>query len=372
MRLGRLFLPIAMLGFVLSGCLGIQTLKKPDYDKVNSWVSQQQFGKALQHLNNARTSHYNTDLESQVNKVQQLAFQYDKDQSRIINQMINEHRLVEARDLLSASLSAYPKGEHLQLTKKRLINIQSTQISRLQAQQLLAKSEWLLKAKKIQKSLLTIKPKAGSNQEELVVSTTELQETAAELYHLGLKALQKGDLDLADSCLTVSNRLYKRNFTTAAIARLNQLQQIERERQQVIENKQQAQKRVIEIRVAKKKKKQLIFKQREFDVLYYKTRRLIEDNQLTAAQDSLIKLNQLLPGDPKLEELNNTFAIKLPTHIKALIKRGKQLYINGKIQKARDIWAKALKLDPDNRPVIENIFRADKVLLRLKELKKNK
>jgi len=359
-----------LLAFILSGCMGINNHKKPDYEKVQLWVSQQQFGKALQHLANSRNSHYNAGLESRINDVQQLAFKYDKEQSLTINQMINEQRLIEARTLLQASLQAYPKGERLQITQKRLLNIQSTQVSRLQAQQLLAKSEWLLKAKKIQTSLLTIKSRADNNSDELVVRSSEIQETAAELYHLGLKALQKGDLDLADSCLTVSNKLYKRNFTTAAIARLNQLQQIEAEKQQAIIKAQQAKKRIIEIRVAKKKKKQRIFKQQEFDALYYKTSKLIKDNQLTAAQDGLVKLNQMLPGDQKLIELNNSFAIKLPTHIKALVNRGKKLYINGKIQKARDIWAKALKLDPDNRPVIENIFRADKVLLRLKELNK--
>jgi tetratricopeptide (TPR) repeat protein len=97
---------------------------------------------------------------------------------------------------------------------------------------------------------------------------------------------------------------------------------------------------------------------------------LLKDNQLSLAKDNLTKLNKLMPGHEKLKPLNKEFEEKLPAHVDALLNRGRQLYINGKIANAKNIWVKALTLDPENEQVKKNIERADRVLDRLNELKK--
>jgi tetratricopeptide (TPR) repeat protein len=176
----------------------------------------------------------------------------------------------------------------------------------------------------------------------------------------------------------MSNKLHSQQFTTSAIARLEILR--EQQRQQDLSKQKQAieRKRVIEIKEQQKnreanqklQKKQQAQKQLEFDTLYYSTASMLKDNQLSSAKSNLDKLNKMMPGNEKLALLNKEFSEKLPGHVEALLNRGRQLYINGKIEKARDIWLKAQKLDPKNKEIIKNIERANRVLGRLDELKK--
>lgn len=362
-------LMIAQL-LIISGCMGINNTKVPSASQITAWVTAQQYGKALDALNKQYNSTPSDELKAQIKTITDQANQFDNISSMDINRLINEHKLILANDKLSSSLTLYPQGKQLLITRKRLRNTQRTHISRLQATQLLAKAEWLLKARNIEKSLLKIKQKGDDNADDLVVESSDIQETAAELYHLGLKATQKGDLDLADSCLTMSDKLYKRNFTTSALERLNLLRY--KEKQKNLAEIEQENKRK-SIQIAKIQKKHNALKKTSnklaFDAIYYKTVSMLKDNQLSPAKTNLEKLNKLIPNDKRLIALNAEFSEKLPRHIDALLDRGRQFYINGKIKKARNIWYKALILSPDNQEIIKNINRANKVLGRLNELK---
>ncbi|NOY66844.1 MAG: hypothetical protein GXP13_05495 [Gammaproteobacteria bacterium] len=358
------------LFLIMTSCVVLNETKAPSSSQITTWLTNQQFGKALDALNMQYNISPTTELATQIKLVIDQANDFDRESSRDINRLINEHKLILASERLTSALSLHPNGKQLLITQKRLRNTQRTRVSRLQATQLLAKAEWLLKARKIENSLLKIKQKAENSTDDLIVESNDIQETAAELYHLGLKATQKGDFELADSTLTMSNKLFKRNFTTSALARLKQLtDKHNQERLNLIrqENKRKS------IRLAIKRKQHDELKKEtnkyEFNVIYFKTKSMLKDNQLSAAKTNLDRLEQLIPGEKRLLVLNTTFAKKLPEHIKALINRGRQFYINGKIRKARNIWYKALILSPRNEQIIENINRANKVLGRLNELK---
>ena len=355
---------------ILSGCIGLNNTKAPSSKQVTAWLNSQQYGKALTALNKHYASNPTTEVANQIQQITEQANTFDSQTSTNVNRLINEHKLILASEQLGSALKLFPQGKQLLITQKRLRNTQRTHVSRLQASQLLSKAEWLLKARDIESSLLKIKLKAEDNHDELVVESSDIQETAAELYHLGLKAMQKGDLDLADSTLTMSNKLYKQHFTSSAIERLNRIRYKQKQQRLALieeENKRKS----LQIAKVQKKTKQLkkASNKREFDEIYFKTVAMLKDNQLSAAKINLDKLNRLIPDDDRLPELNSEFQTKLPKHITALINRGRQFYINGKIKKARDIWFKALTLDPKNEQVLININRANKVLGRIDELK---
>jgi len=356
---------------IMSGCMGLSQTKAPKPGQVAAWLSTQQYGKALNALNKQYKQNPSSELTTQIKTVTEQANEFDNLASLDVNRLINEHKLILANEKLSSSLTLYPQGKQLIIAQKRLRNTQRTHISRLQATQLLAKAEWLLKARNIESSLLKIKQKAEDGNDDLVVESSDIQETAAELYHLGLKATQKGDLDLADSCLTMSNKLYKRNFTTSALERLNLLRYKQKQKR-LTEIKQENKRKSIQIAKIKKQHSELkkSSNKLEFDTIYYKTVSMLKDNQLSSAKVNLEKLNKLIPNDERLSALNDEFATKLPKHVDALLNRGRQFYINGKIKKARDIWYKALTLSPNNQQIIKNINRANKVLGRIDELKK--
>ena len=358
---------------ILSGCIGMSNSKLPSSSQIANWIDTQQYGKALDALNNHYNQNPSSELASQLKLVINQANEFDNQSSQDVNRLINEHKLILASERLTSALNRHPQGKQLLITQKRLRNTQRTHVSRLQATQLLAKAEWLLKAKNIEDSLLQIKQKAEDGNDDLIVESDDIQETAAELYHLGLKATQKGDLDLADSCLTMSNKLFKRKFTSSALVRLNKLRYKQKQERLNLINQENKRKSV---KLAKIAKKHQTLKneanKREFDIIYYKTISMLKENQLSTAKTNLDKLKLLRPNDNRLLKLNTEFKQKLPKHVDALINRGRQLYISGKIKKARDIWYKALILSPRNEQIIESINRANKVLGRLNELKKQK
>jgi len=373
MHYGKYFSVLFIL--ILTGCGGFSGTKVPSIEKIDHWLAKENYGEALELVRQMQNNSPSAEIDNKMSDIKKRADRFDETRSREIYELINNENINEARQLLRESLLLYPTGPRLTAIDSHLKSTQSTQISRLQAQQLLSKSEWLLRSKEIQKSLQMIKPESSETFKD---PSLDIEETAAELYHLGLKALQKNDLELADSCLIMSNKLYPRRFTASAIARLELLKEKEKQRIIALEKKEAAQKREEELKENlqtrqvnnKARQQQLASKQREFDALYFDTVTMLKDNQLSLAKNNLDKLNQLMPDNAKLEPLNREFSEKLPAHIEALLDRGRQLYINGKIEKARDIWYKAKKLDPSNEQVNKNIERADRVLGRLHELKK--
>jgi hypothetical protein len=366
---------VLMSIFALPGCIQFTTTKVASISEIDQWLDNKNYGKALEAAREHRKKHASAEIDNKISEITEKADQYDLDESTAIYTLINNQNINLAKQDLQRALENYPQGKRLNKIRSYLKDSESIQISRLQAQQLLAKSEWLLRAKLIQDSLHTIKPESNGTFTD---PSADIEETAAELYHLGLKAMQKGDLELADSCLTMSNKLHSLPFTISAMARLEILR--EQQRQQNLHRQKQAiqQKRVVEIQEEQKNQKEnqkLQKKQQaqiklEFDTLYYSTASMLKENQLSTAKTNLDKLNKMMPGNEKLARLNKEFSDKLPSHVEALLTRGRQLYINGKIAKARDIWIKAQKLDPKNEEIAKNIERANRVLGRLDELKK--
>lgn len=365
----------ALAAIFLSACIELTNTKPPSIQEIDRLLAKQNYGLALKYAKIHKKKVPSTAINNKFNEVKKRAELYDRTRSRAIYELINNQRIPVAKQALKKALNKYPEGNRLNTIRSHLQNTQNTQISRLQAQQLLAKSEWLLRSKEIQQSLISIKPESSATFQD---PEEDIEETSAELYHLGLKALQKGDLDLADSCLTMSNKLHSRRFTTSALARLEQMRKKTKQVTLQKEKKIVELKRVEDIKenkqiqetVKKQQQQEQVVKQREFDSLYYTTASLLKDNQLSLAKNNLAKLNQLIPDHLKLEPLNKEFEEKLPAHVDALLNRGRQLYINGKIAKAKTIWVKALTLDPENKQVKKNIERADRVLGRLDELKK--
>lgn len=362
---------VLFLSVLFTGCIKLPGVKQPSLQEIDNWVASKQYGKALNALKTRQQKQGSPGLEDKIMFIENIASSFDRNQSKLVNALIDQHHLLEARKKLNTALASNPEGKQLNEVRERLNDIQRTKISRLQAQQLLSKAEWLLRARAIQKSLTAIKPDDANGEDNSNIIATQIQNTAGELYHLGLKALQKGDFELADSCLIMSDRLLKNSLTTSAIARLEQLRSLKKKKDVRKRQASLKKKRVLEIKEYKKyKEQQLAARRYEFNVIYYKTLPMLKDNQLSAAKANLEKLNLLFPENKKLIPMNEEFARKLPKHIEALQDRGRQLYINGKIRQARNIWKKALTLDPGNKQISDSIARANRVLEKLDELKK--
>jgi hypothetical protein len=332
-------------------------------DEIDKWLQSQQYGKALSLSIERQEKQPSKHIDSKIAEIRKQAAVFDSRQSQSINELVSAGKLNLASLQLEQALNLYPQAPGLLAIQKHLHSTQSEEIGRLQAQQLLSKAEWLLESKKVQQSLQSIKPDSASTFKD---PKSDFVDTALELYHIGIKAMQNNDYELADSCLTMSNRLYTRPLTQSALARLSNLQQQQHtqqiKRKATLQYQQQDKQHQVQSTLKTKQ-------QREFNSLYLQTEQLIKEDELATAKDNILRLKQLQPKHENIAVIENAYLNKLPEYLNNLTTTANQLYIDGKIQQAKELWQQALKVDPGNEKIKESLEHADRVLQRLDELK---
>ncbi|HEC29840.1 MAG TPA: hypothetical protein ENI65_09680, partial [Gammaproteobacteria bacterium] len=176
---------VLFLSVLFTGCIKLPGVKQPSLQEIDNWVASKQYGKALNALKTRQQKQGSPGLEDKIMFIENIASSFDRNQSKLVNALIDQHHLLEARKKLNTALASNPEGKQLNEVRERLNDIQRTKISRLQAQQLLSKAEWLLRARAIQKSLTAIKPDDANGEDNSNIIATQIQNTAGELYHLG-------------------------------------------------------------------------------------------------------------------------------------------------------------------------------------------
>ena len=89
---------------------------------------------------------------------------------------------------------------------------------------------------------------------------------------------------------------------------------------------------------------------------------------LNKTKTTIVWLNKNKDGDKSYQVLINKLKKHLAKGIKQRFEAARNLYSKGKTQEALSIWLKLKELDPDNAKLQSHIERAEKVLIKLKEL----
>ena len=83
----------------------------------------------------------------------------------------------------------------------------------------------------------------------------------------------------------------------------------------------------------------------------------------------LDQLHTLYPKQPKVSELQRELEATIAGRVEVLMKKGDDLYAEGHIAEARQLWGEATQLAPQSPELAKRLERADRVLERLQELK---
>ncbi|MCK7595719.1 hypothetical protein M0G74_00380 [Microbulbifer sp. CAU 1566] len=94
----------------------------------------------------------------------------------------------------------------------------------------------------------------------------------------------------------------------------------------------------------------------------------LDTGDLPSARQYLEQLRQQSPQHPQLLPLQSQFQSQLDARVDAAIKRGNDLYSEGKIEQALYVWREASTLAPDNVQLVSNIARAENLLKNLRAL----
>ena len=188
----------------------------------------------------------------------------------------------------------------------------------------------------------------------------EAGEISAKLLEHGEYAMQNDKLDIAENCLQLSAALKP---SPQADDLLAETRAIKASRKQVA-NKQAT---------IKKVKKQQQVKQQQNN----ETRILVEETQQALARDDLqvarATFIQIPPSARKHEEvlaIQDDLDKAVNNHVNKLKKSGDSQYRSDKVLGAVRLWTEGLSLDPENPELRERVERANSLLARLEELKR--
>jgi tetratricopeptide (TPR) repeat protein len=337
------FLLIA-ISLSLGGCSLIYSYSDNLPQRLNQWEKEKRFNLALDTIAHIKPTHENYQLVQRKKKIlQKKMAAYEKMAIKKSTQLSKQgewlqalHILDEAEENITDTTNISAHRDHLLTKRENVIAAFEKDVLNIEAANLANKS-WLYK--KINKTV-TI-----NERNELKISEyNELrEETSLKLAKRSELQFKNNQLSKALSSIELALILNPDDDITS------RLKNIKRQIKQTTRSN--------------------------------KSRYLNEANALLSklsqgySHDILIETQEKIAWLEKIKE-NDKDYIKVLKQLKRHLKRGikqrfeaaRRLYSKGKTQEALSIWQDLKILDPDNAKLQSHIIRAEKVLLKLKEL----
>lgn len=368
--MSRISLTICLACFLLmSACSVILPKRDATNIQIDQWIAQHKYSKALKALNIRARTQPSTANASWLQTVQELAANYDLQETSQIQYFADKGNLDDAFQRLDLALQNYPEGAHLLELQNRLKPKQAQRVEELESQLILARAEWLLNSKSLNEEIIRVYPENKRASNELKIINPEINTNAEKLSKIGIKFLGANKLDLADRYLTMADQLHPSKGNIAALVKLDQLRYELKTKLRKQQLKAQEARNKIEL----KKRKQVLQQkelrqQREIKHLVTNIQKALNKEDLFLAQKLFVQLVAIDVKDPNVPKLQQILNDAITTKVDKLLDQGNVLYRNGEILQAKETWEKALKINPDNTQVRSRIIRAERVLNKLREL----
>ncbi len=351
--------PYALLGVllvILSGCLSTSGVGTDLEGRIDRWVGEQEYGKALVAIDsvdkeNPRYKH----IQKKRISISGLAKEYENEVIEVGKKDVRRNNWRAVLDRYDIALKKLPKSQRLTAEYNNIVTKQKIKIHKAEQKVLFAKGEMLEKEISYNRELSQVDPRNVSITENLKDKTIEAQKVSAELLVFAEIDLEKKELNRAKKMANLAYRLHPSEQAGALKSRV--LVSIKLRNKKKNAALEYAQKK--KIRKAKQRGQALLSEYNDF---------LSQDNYSDAKKTlSLLKKNTWKPQD--LDEKEASFQEKLANHVDIQLELGYSYYKREHYQKALDIWQAALKLQPNHKQAREYVDRVKKVIKKLEILK---
>ena len=340
-------LRLLLLLFVLSSLSGCAYLHSFDSDlgkQIDTWIEQEEYGKALDTLYYIQSDHKDYALLMKKKAlVQTRATQFEKDILTKGERFLAEKNWPAAMETYDYGLSKLPRSRALKKARKRFIAQRARELNQLEIQILKNKTDWLLSNAALHEQRLQVIPNNRKARSLARDYAQEVDATATALVDCIKDALDSGELQMGQQCLRIAKRLTPSNEIQLGIAHAEQ--QLNRE----IKNRS---------RRLSRQGRQALHNARlalaEADFIQAQT--LIDRLPLTDGKNQQVRAFR--------QELDEAIA----DHVETNIVEGQRLYSAGKIDQAHSLWQSLKPLSPDNDKLDELIARAERVLKKLQQI----
>ena len=347
---------LGVLLVILSGCLSTSGVGTDLEGRIDRWVGEQEYGKALVAIDsvdkeNPRYQH----IQKKRISISGLAKEYEDEVIKAGKKEMRRNNWRAVLDRYDIALRKLPKSQRLTAEYNNIVTKQKIKIHKAEQKVLFAKGEMLEKEISYNRELSQVDPRNVSITESLENKTIEAQKVSAELLVFAKIDLEKNELNRAKKMANLAYRLHPNEKADTLMSRVLTSIKLRNERKNTALRNEQKKK----MRKTKQRGKILLSK---FNVF------LSQENYIDA-KETLVLLKKNTWHPPGLDEKEENFQEKLADHVDQQLELGYSYYKREHYQKALNIWQAALKLQPNHKQAREYVDRVKKVIKKLEVLK---
>ncbi len=337
---------------VLSSCAFFNSFNS-DLDKqVDIWMAQHEYSKILDTLQYVRPSNPKYQL---LQKKRQIAIDASRryEQTQIANSLnlIEKGKWHEAELTLNNAIEKLPDSKPLQKTYNEFLKQRAEYLNSLYTRLSINKAEWLAKDKPIQQQLSRTLPEDRKTLAAMDEYHSQTRHVYQQLLACGEKATNTNDLILAEQCYRLADKLQPSESIKDTLENIRQ--------------------KLAHAQVPAREQKQHppSISQLGHNLLE-KSKKALDAGKLRLAINQFEKI----PGPDKNLDAVKTYGDEMHRRIRENVNQGielgRKLYSQGQVEQALAVWNKLRDLDPDNENLLSHIDRAERVLEKIKRLRK--
>jgi len=362
-KLFRLIL--ALLLPVMAGCSGMDTIhlgqdRPQDLDRL---LEQHEYARTRQ-----LTSKYpSLDTQEVQTRVTREETAYEEKIYSQARELESGNDLLGAVQLLSTALQKVPHSTSLRELRNTIEPERIKQLQSNEREQLIARANYILDQRQLYNHQANLESPSLGKRWEHTRNQKEAIQLSEQLLEHGQLALQGDNPELVKICLQLSQALHKTPEVDALLSDI--LAKEEAGKQVVIKETRLAQKKA-SIRKERTRKKEQQDQKKKTEVLLAEAQQALAEDDLQVARAAVVQIPPSAVADSEVLAIQGDLHQAVDVRVKELVITGDKQYRADNVLQAVRTWTKALSLDPDNRELRERVERANKVLARLEELKR--
>lgn len=298
-----------------------------------------------------------TAIPAQQQRIKQLDSslqQFEQNAIRTASRLEKQGDWYDAAQVFQAATGVLPDNQALNKAQQQFLQRRQLREEQVRTGLAIHHGEQLLHNAEAYQRLRQLKGPGVRSWLEQKNFQRKCSNSVKALQHHAQQALQRENYALAQRALKVARKLYNHDP-----------QQDDEQRKAIDHDLALANHR---LRHSKRQTVRRAPKKKDNKRYIAELQQALEAGNLQSAWQHLSRLRQESPQDPHLQPLQAQFQTQLNSRIKTAIKRGNELYSQGKVEQAVAVWRKAQALEPDNVELTTSIVRAEKVLENLKVL----
>ncbi len=346
-------IPLGLLLALLSGCAYLYQ-PGPALDRqVGVWTRQQDYGDALDVLTRLAAA-YPDDarLKAELASTRRHAAIYETTTLRAARELEKGGNWRAAALLYRQGLDTLPRSTHLRAAQAGFRRHRRAYINTLEAQIALGHARYLIATLPLHER----RNQVGGTDSR---SVQALEDERQQAVHLGKQLTIMGQAALAD-------RDYRQAGEVFRLAQKLHPGPVSRAGLKTVRTYYRTQTRLHTRAQAARAKTRRAALARTYTAHF---ERCYQRRNWLCARQALTTLVQVAPNAEALPALQHRLTVQIHNTVKHGLETGRQLYSQGQIREALDIWLRVRKLAPQDAELAAHITRAHKVLAKLQELR---